>query len=178
MLDVYTDLERFDKLGKTVSPANMPKSMFKLLNWAADEDKDFPDVDPKKIDFEEVTDYLIQKNIKVPQFGFSTDAINPKLRKDLFPEQSVIEKSSEQEDVAGVNFLQGSDIGGQTARDIVNFVPQAPTPAYQGLVDPKFLPTAPIAPVSPVTPMNQQQQFQNLFPNDPLGAAIAGQGQR
>ena len=178
MLDVYTDLERFDKLGKTVSPANMPKSMFKLLNWAADEDKDFPDVDPKKIDFEEVTDYLIQKNIKVPQFGFSTDAINPKLKKDLFPEQSVIQKSSEQEDIAGVNFLQGSDIGGQTARDIVNFVPQAPAPSYQGLVDPKFLPTAPIAPVSPVRPMNQQQQFQNLFPNDPLGAAIAGQGQR
>jgi len=23
--------------------------------------------------------------------------------------------------------------------------------------------------------MNQQEQFQNLFPNDPLGAAIAGQ---
>ena len=34
--------------------------MFKLLNWAKQEDKDFPDVDPKKIDFEEVTDYLIE----------------------------------------------------------------------------------------------------------------------
>ena len=78
MLDVYSDLERFDKLGKVMSPTNMPKSMFRLLNWAAEEDKDFPDVDPKKIDFEEVTDYLINKNIKVPALGFSTNAFPPK----------------------------------------------------------------------------------------------------
>ena len=32
-----------------MSPTNMPKSMFRLLNWAAEEDKDFPDVDPKKV---------------------------------------------------------------------------------------------------------------------------------
>ena len=177
MLDVYTDLERFDKLGKVMSPANMPKSMFKLLNWAAEEDKDFPNVDPKKIDFEEVTDYLINKNIKVPQFGFSTNAIIPKERSRLFPEQEIIKKAPANEDIGGVNFLQGSDVGGKTANDVVNFVPQTQSvrPAYEGLVAPKFLPTAPIAPVSPVKPMNQQEQFQNLFPNDPLGAAIAGQ---
>ena len=121
--------------------------------------------------------YLINKNIKVPQFGFSTNAIIPKERSRLFPEQEIIKKAPANEDVGGVNFLQGSDVGGKTANDVVNFVPQTQPvrPAYEGLVAPKFLPTAPIAPVSPVTPMTQQQQFQNLFPNDPLGAAIAGQ---
>ena len=176
MLDVYSDLERFDKLGKQFSPANMPKSMFKLLNWAADEDKDFPDVDPKKINFEEVTDYLINKNIKVPAFGFSTNAINPKLRKDLFPEQEVIAKSSPQEDVNGVNFLEGSNQGGIVASNIVNYMPtdnNTQPPAYQGLVDPKFLNTQPIANVQPVS----ATQFKALFPNDPLSQAIAERGQ-
>ncbi len=178
LLDVYTDMERFNKLGKQMSPANMPKSMMKLLNWAADEDKDFPDIDPKKINFEEVTEYLINKNIKVPAFGFSTKAIDPKLRKDLFPELSVIDRSSQAEDIAGVNFLNGSDKGGQEANAIVNYMPtnvnQQP-PAYQGLVDPKY--TQPIQPVQSMQPVNQQQ-FQSLFPNDPLGAAIAGRGQQ
>lgn len=178
MLDVYTDMERFDKLGKVMSPTNMPKSMFKLLNWAADEDKDFPDVDPKKIDFNEVTDYLINKNIKVPQFGFSTKAIIPRERERLFPEQKVIEKAPVQEDIGGVNFLEGSNVGGQTANDVVNYMPQTPSvrPSYEGLVDPKYLQgVSPVQPVQNMNPVQRQQQFKSLFPNDPLGEAIAGQ---
>lgn len=178
MLDVYTDMERFDKLGKVMSPGNMPKSMFKLLNWAADEDKDFPQVDPKKINFEEVTDYLINKNIKVPQFGFSTKAIIPRERERLFPEQKVIEKAPVQEDIGGVNFLEGSNVGGQTANDVVNYMPQTPQvrPSYEGLVDPKYLQgVTPVQPVQNMNPVQRQQQFKSLFPNDPLGEAIAGQ---
>ena len=178
MLDVYSDIERFDKLGKTMSPTNMPKSMFKLLNWAAEEDKDFPDVDPKKIDFEEVTDYLINKNIKVPALGFSTNAFPKKIRDELFPEQNVIKNSTQAEDVSGVNFLIGNDKGGQTANAIVNFQPPAntvsTTPAYQGLVDPRFLQTQNIQSIQPV----QANQFKALFPNDPLSQAIAERGQQ
>ena len=179
LLDVYTDMERFDKLGKTISPTNMPKSMMKLLNWAADEDKDFPDIDPKKINFEEVTEYLINKNIKVPVFGFSTNAINPKLRKDLFPEIDVVNRSSQAEDIGGVNFLEGSDKGGQTATAIANYMPQSSgqAPPYQGLVDPKYLSQQPVQPVQPVANVNTQQ-FKSLFPNDPLGQAIADRGQQ
>jgi hypothetical protein len=179
LLDVYTDMERFDKLGKTISPTNMPKSMMKLLNWAADEDKDFPDIDPKKINFEEVTEYLINKNIKVPAFGFSTNAINPKLKKDLFPEIGVVDRSSQAEDIGGVNFLEGSDKGGQTATAIANYMPQSSgqAPSYQGLVDPKYLSQQPVQPVQPVANVNTQQ-FKSLFPNDPLGQAIADRGQQ
>tara|TARA_R100001594_G_scaffold15901_2_gene33040 strand:+ start:1683 stop:4727 length:3045 start_codon:yes stop_codon:yes gene_type:complete len=178
MLDVYSDIERFDKLGKVMSPTNMPKSMFRLLNWAAEEDKDFPDVDPKKIDFEEVTDYLINKNIKVPALGFSTDAFPKKIRDELFPEQNVIKNSSQAEDVSGVNFLIGNDRGGQNANAIVNFQPPAntvnTTPAFQGLVDPKFLQTQNIQSIQPI----QANQFKALFPNDPLSQAIAERGQQ
>lgn len=181
MLDVYTDMERFDKLGKVMSPGNMPKSMFRLLNYAAEEDKDFPDVDPKKINFEEVTDYLINKNVLLPELGFSNQTINPKLRKDLFPEETVIDRSTPEEDVAGVNYLTGSDEGSRQADAVVNFMPEqnmqyTPRPAYEGLVDPRFLQQG-IQPVQPIQPINQQQ-FQSLFPNDPLGAAIAGKGQQ
>ena len=178
MLDVYSDIERFDKLGKVMSPTNMPKSMFRLLNWAAEEDKDFPNVDPKKIDFEEVTDYLINKNIKVPALGFSTNAFPKKIREELFPEQNVIKNSSQAEDVSGVNFLVGNDKGGQTANTIVNFEPPAntmsTTPAYKGLVDSKYLQTQNIQSIQPV----QANQFKALFPNDPLSQAIAERGQQ
>jgi len=179
LLDVYTDMERYDKLGKTISPTNMPKSLMKLLNWGFDEDKDFPDIDPKKINFEEITEYLINKNIKVPAFGFSTNAINPKLRNDLFPEINVINKSSQAEDIGGVNFLEGSDKGGQTATAIANYMPQSSgqAPSYQGLVDPKYLSQQPVKPVQPVANVNTQQ-FKSLFPNDPLGQAIADRGQQ
>jgi len=179
LLDVYTDMERYDKLGKTISPTNMPKSLMKLLNWGFDEDKDFPDIDPKKINFEEITEYLINKNIKVPAFGFSTNAINPKLRNDLFPEINVINKSSQAEDMGGVNFLEGSDKGGQTATAIANYMPQSSgqAPSYQGLVDPKYLSQQPVKAIQPVANVNTQQ-FKSLFPNDPLGQAIAERGQQ
>ena len=178
MLDVYSDMERFNKLGKTISPTNMPKSMFKLFNWMAEEDKDFPDVDPDKINFEEVTEYLLNKNIKIPQLGFSTNAINPKLRKDLFPELSVIDRSSQAEDVGGVNFLNGSDRGGQQADAIVNYQPvqtMPDAPDYQGLVDPKYLQG--VQPIQNTQPINSNQ-FKSLFPNDPLGQALAERGQQ
>ena len=96
----------------------------------------------------------------------------------MFPELSVIDRSSQAEDVGGVNFLNGSDRGGQQADAIVNYQPvqtMPDAPDYQGLVDPKYLQG--VQPVRPVQPVNQQQ-FQSLFPNDPLGAAIAGRGQQ
>jgi len=174
MLDVYKDLERFDKLGKTVSSTNMPKSMFKLLNWAAEEDKDFPDVDPKKINFEEVTDYLINKNIKVPALGFSTNAFPKKIRDELFPETKVIANSTQAEDISAVNFLQGNTVGGEQANAIVNLEPiqMAKPPAYQGLVDPSYLP-----PVPNLTSNVNANKFKALFPNDPLSQAIAERAQ-
>ncbi len=178
MPDVYSDLEKCDKLGKTVSVTNMPKSMFRLLNWAAEEDKDFPDVDPKKINFEEVTDYLINKNIKVPALGFNTNAFPAKIKDELYPELKVVDKSTQAEDVSGVNFLVGNDKGGQTANAIVNYQPPAntmnTTPAYQGLVDPRYLQTQNVQNLQPVN----ANQFKALFPNDPLSQAIVERGQQ
>ena len=187
MLDVYTDFERLDKLGKKVTVANVPKSMFRLLNWASEEDKDFPDVDPKKINFEEVTDYLLTKNILIPELGFSPQAVNKPQRDHFFPELKVVDRSSEAQNSSGINFLNGSLQGGQKAEQVVNFQPPAQepqaippgsvgniplnAPAYQGLVAPQYLPQ---------NQMNaqRQQQFQSLFPNDALGAAISGRTQQ
>src|SRR5210317_979058 len=174
MLDVYTDMQRFDKLGKTMSPTNMPKSMMRLLNYLAEEDKDFPNVDPKKVDFEEVTDYLINKNILVPELGFTPQTLRPSEKDRMYPELQTIDRSSQEEDVAGVNYLDGFDRGGAEATAVTNARPQqayTPPPAYQTLVDPQYLGGQVTQPVN-------QQQYQSLFPNDPLGAAIAGRGQQ
>ena len=174
MLDVYTDMQRFDKLGKTMSPTNMPKSMMRLLNYLAEEDKDFPNVDPKKVDFEEVTDYLINKNILVPELGFTPQTLRPSEKDRMYPELETIDRSSQEEDVAGVNYLDGFDRGGAEATAVANARPQqayVPPPAYQTLVDPQYL-------GGQVTQPINQQQYQSLFPNDPLGQAIANQPNR
>ena len=96
----------------------------------------------------------------------------------MFPEQNVIKNSSQAEDASGVNFLVGNDKGGQTANAIVNYQPPAntmsTTPAYQGLVDPKYLQTQNIQSIQPI----QANQFKALFPNDPLSQAIAERGQQ
>lgn len=173
MLDVYTDFERLDKQGKKVTVANVPKSLMRLLNWAAEEDKDFPDVDPKKIDFNEVTDYLLNKNILIPELGFSAQALPKDKRDHFFPELNVVDKSSEAQNAGGVNFLNGSLQGGQKAEEVVNYQPPASVqqqPTYQQFVDPKYLPQQPAQ--TTITPQN----YNMLFPNDPLGEAIANRG--
>jgi len=57
---------------------------------------------------------------------------------------------------------------------VSNAIPQqayVPPPAYQTLVDPQYL-------GGQVTQPINQQQYQSLFPNDPLGQAIANQPNR
>lgn len=184
LLDVYTDLERMEKLGRRATPQNVPKSMFKLLNWAAQEDKDFPQVDPKKIDFEEVTDYLLNKDILIPQYGFSVNAINPQLKDRFYPELKTVKDGTNEEAIGGINYIKGSDEGVNVANQTVNFVPPAPNnvsvPNVANTTTPNFGSPAytKMAPQVFQPQVNQKQQFQNLFPNDPLGAAIANRGQQ
>lgn len=175
LLDVYTDLERFEKAGKKASPTNVPKSMFRLLNWAAQEDKDFPNVDPKKIDFEEVTDYLLNKNVLIPQFGFSMDAINPELKDRFYPELKLIDKGTEAEAAGGVNFLDGSNQGSSKAEQVVNFIPPAPNNVSAPVAQPGMRPAYKSMAPQVFQPQYTPQAFKNLFPNDALGAAIVEQ---
>ena len=179
MLDVYTDMERLNKAGKTMDVRNPPKSMVRLLNWAMEEDKDFPRIDPKNIDFEEVTKYLLNKNILIPELGFTPQAIDPKLKDQFYPELKVVDKAPEEDLAKGLNYLEGSNKGSSQADAVVNLQPNQnrgfiPTPNYQGLIDERYMPQVPSAPTAPaMTP----QSFNMLFPNDPLGAAIAGKAQ-
>lgn len=177
MLDVYTDMERLNKAGKTMDVRNPPKSMVRLLNWAMEEDKDFPRIDPKNIDFEEVTQYLLNKNILVPELGFTPQAIDPKLRDQFYPELKVIDKASEEDLAKGMNYLNGSNVGSTQANEVVNY--NSSTPAYTEFVDPRFLPQNTMPAIqAPTTQTITPQNFNMLFPNDPLGAAIAGNKQQ
>ena len=176
MLDVYTDYERLAKLNKRIDPLNPPRSVFKLLNWMGEEDKDFPNVDPRKINFEEVTDYLLTKNLLVPQLGFTPQAINPKLRSQFFPELDVINKSSEAEIAGGMNYLKGSAQGTQNAENVVNYQPEnnyQQAPRYEQFVDPRYLQqSTPLPQAAPQQKVVTPQNYNMLFPNDSLGQAI------
>jgi hypothetical protein len=178
LLDVYTDYERMAQKGIQANTNNAPKSLFRLLNWASEEDKDFPDVNPKKINFEEVTDYLLNKNILVPQLGFSPQAIAPKLRSQFYPELKTVLKSTEPELKGGLNYLDGSAKGQNQAETIVNYQ-ATPVPSnIYGSTTGAPLPFQQYAPPQFQQGAQRQQQFQSLFPNDPLGAAIAGREQQ
>jgi hypothetical protein len=132
----------------------------------------------KKINFEEVTDYLLNKNILVPQLGFSPQAIAPKLRSQFYPELKTVLKSTEPELKGGLNYLDGSAKGQNQAETIVNYQ-ATPVPSnIYGSTTGAPLPFQQYAPPQFQQGAQRQQQFQSLFPNDPLGAAIAGREQQ
>jgi len=124
-----------------------------------------------------VTDYLLNKNILIPQLGFSPKAVDPKLQSRYFPELGVIDRGSEANAAGGINFLKGSEIGAVRAQTISNLQPQNTQtfqrPAYEGMVAEKYLPQNQMKNM----PENQMQQpkpeFESIFPNDSLGIAIA-----
>jgi len=175
LLDVYTDFERLDRAGK-ISSATFPKSVYRLLNWAASEDKDFPNVDPKKIDFEEVTNYLYNKNILLPQLGFDPNVLRRSDREQMFPEEQVVRTSSSEDAARGVNYLMGSNNGAMKADAVVNYIPPAPNNVAVASRQMTGMPQVPQVPQAPTLPnQNRAQLTQALFPNDPYSLAIAQQ---
>lgn len=175
LFDLYSTEERFAKLGRKmaydqVSPKSAP-GLFRLLNWAKDEDKDFPKINPKKIDFDEITEYLVNRTPKMDRFKFNPETdIAPQYKKRFYPEAQTIERSSEVDLAAGENFLRGTD---KTIDEfkVASVAQQDPAEEAQAGVQPiqGIQGVQPIQPPSPITPT----KVAALFPNDPLFQAYA-----
>lgn len=173
MLDVYTDFERMDR-GEARVRANFPKSLYRLLNWVSQEDKDFPNVDPKKINFEEVTNYIYNKNILLPQLGFTPDVLRRNIKDRMYPELNTIQKGTDINAIRGSNYLQGSALGQLKTENVINYQPQQPA----AMPTQNEGQTMQIPQSAPVTPqVNRAQMVQSLFPNDAYSLAIAQQQQ-
>jgi hypothetical protein len=170
MLDVYSDFERMER-GELKTQANFPKSLIRLLNYTFQEEKDFPRVNPNKINAEELTNYLYNKNILIPQLGFDPDVLRRDIKDRMYPELKQIDKGTDMDAIKGTNFLNGSALGTLKANKVIDAQPQT----NQQQVQPNNVMQAPAA-VSPQTnnmQMNRAQMVQSLFPNDAYSQAIA-----
>lgn len=175
MLGLFTTEQKLIKAGKQ-SQLGKNQYLTKLLNWAADEDKDFPKINPKKINSEEIMDYLLTTPKKVPGVNFNIKDIRKELRSQFYPEIQTVERSSAPQIAQGMNFLQGTAKAVRKTDEINTLEGQTSTgyqPGIQKLQPLQFMPKAPQQ-----APMNvaQANQFQALFPNDPLGNLIAQRG--
>lgn len=177
MLDVYTDMERMKRAG-TLASGTPPKSMYRLLNWVYQEDKDFPQVNPKKINFDEVTEYIYNKNILIPQLGFDVNVLRKNIKDRMYPELKQIDKGSTVDAAKGSNYLRGSALGQLQADQVINYVPQAPQmPQMPQAGQPQTNVIPQPQSVLPNQQVSRPQMVQSLFPNDAYSLAIAQQQQ-
>jgi len=77
------------------------------LNAINAEDKDFPRVNPNKIDFKEITEYLQNAPIKVPTPKWNKNALIPSVKNRSYYYEDQLEKASTTSLAAGDNFLLG-----------------------------------------------------------------------
>jgi len=173
--DLFTTLERLGRSGNKIENRQYAKLFFEWLNYWDDEPKDFPKVSPNNINFQEISDYLLQMQSQVPEANFDKAGLNDEIRKRAFFEEYQLENAPADVIAAGSNFIRGTI----SALDTQIKVDEGDT---QATATPQ-LPTTPQAP--PVganarlpgqgqgAGQNVKETYANLFPQDNLGQAIA-----
>ena len=149
------------------------KSFADLYNYVLDEDKDSPTVDPQKIDFNEITQYLLQQPTRVPQSNFTIDGIAEDIKNRMYPELKQIKNSSTEMINDAENYFRGNmlsvmenDASDRIDNEAISLGSMTQASGQAGMV-------APIAPVQPIQPVNRAKTFAALNPNDTLGQLIA-----
>lgn len=179
---VFDPMKRMDQLsgtGEFKSYFNQPmtkaqsKSFADLYNYVLDEDKDSPTVDPQKIDFNEITRYLLQTPTRVPQSNFTIDGIAEDIKNRMYPELKQIKNSSTEMINDAENYFRGNmlsvmenDASDRIDNEAISLGSMTQASGQAGMV-------APIAPVQPIQPVNRAKTFAALNPNDTLGQLIA-----
>jgi len=185
---VYDPLVRMDQLsgtGEYKSYLTQPmtkagqKSFADLYNYVMEEDKDAPKVVPGKIDFEEVTRYLLSTPTKIPRTGFSIENITNDIKNRMYPELNQIKNSTTEELTNAENYIKGNMIAANQNEaadriddEVLNYGRQQEMNQTGGQ-----LPLGNVAPVQPVQPVDRASTFKALNPFDTLGQAIAERGQ-
>jgi len=185
---VYDPLVRMDQLsgtGEYKSYLTQPmtkagqKSFADLYNYVMEEDKDAPKVVPGKIDFEEVTRYLLSTPTNIPRTGFSIENITNDIKNRMYPELNQIKNSTTEELTNAENYIKGNMIAANQNEaadriddEVLNYGRQQEMNQTGGQ-----LPLGNVAPVQPVQPVDRASTFKALNPFDTLGQAIAERGQ-
>ena len=190
--DLFTEMERIDqKIGgegvsrmlfnPSVEGGKTLRSLFaKWWNAMADEDKDMPKVNPNKINFEEIQNYLNTSPEKVPTPIWNKNALIPAVRQRSYNLENALGKSSTSALAAGDNFLMGVRNGLEkemqaTNNDRIVMAGGTPPPAQttgQQVTGPDPMGGS-FANIPQNQGNNRAAQYQSLWPQDSLGQGIA-----
>jgi hypothetical protein len=189
--DLFTEMERIDqKIGgegvsrmlfnPSVEGGKTLRSLFaKWWNAMADEDKDMPKVNPNKIDFEEIQNYLNTSPEKVPTPVWNKNALIPSVKQRSYNLENALGKSSTSALAAGDNFLMGVRNGLEKEMQATNndrtTMAGGSTPPQQTTGQQVTGPDAMGGSFAniPQGQGNRAAQYQSLWPQDSLGQGIA-----
>jgi len=177
--DLFTNLERLQNSTGRNAAMRRWKLFAQWWNAADNEYKDAPKVDPNKIAFEEIGQYLLSQPTTLLQPNFDKSGLIQEMQNRAFFAEKMLESATPEVIASGSNFLTGSlkaldktieDEEGAT-QETVRGPAQIPKLPDQG-----NLPVAANAQIPGQAPGAAQQTketYANLFPQDTLGQAIA-----
>ena len=189
--DLFTELERIEqKMGgdgvhrmlwnTSEEGGRKARRLFaQWWNWMADEEKDAPRVNPNKIDFEEIMNYLNDAPDRVPDPVWKKDALIPSMKNRSYVMEDTLSKASTASLAAGDNYLRGVRNGLEkemqaTNNDRIIMAGGSPPPQQttgQQVTGPD--PMGGSYANIPQTGGNRGQKYQSLWPQDSLGQGIA-----
>jgi len=154
----------------------------RFMNKAFGDDDDYVPVDPKNVDLEKITEYLNSKQVEMiqPNFGENADNIPGETIAKMYDEE-IMGAPNQEQAAEEENFIEG---GLSAFKQFNNtFLPESQIKKLdvgdddeQAQVQPMLDQQVQAAPATG-QPMNANR-FAALFPNDPLGTAIAQKGIR
>jgi hypothetical protein len=174
--DLFTNLERL----QNSTGRNIAMQQWKLFaqwwNSANNEYKDAPRVDPNKIAFEEIGQYLLSQPTTLLQPNFDKSGLIQEMQNRAFFAEKMLESATPEVIASGSNFLTGSlkalnktieDEEGDTQKTVEGpaQIPKLPTQTVGA--------NAQIPGQAPGAGQQMKETYANLFPQDTLGQAIA-----
>jgi hypothetical protein len=153
-----------------ILPAQKRETFFKALNKFFNDDDDFVKIDPKQVDFEQITNYLDSKAVSIdtPNYGPNLENVPESTVLAMYDEELTQLPSEKQKDEE-IALYNGMATSIDQARD-----------AFEDPRDDRSQTEVPNLPLPQVPQMTTQptgqvtaQQVQQLFPFDTTAAAIA-----
>ena len=153
-----------------VLPARKRETFFKALNKFFNDDDDFIQIDPKNVDFEQITNYLDNKAVSIdtPNYGPNLENV-PESTVIAMYDEELTQKPTDQQKDEEIALYNGMATSIDQARD-----------AFEDPRDDRSMTEVPNLPLPQVPQMTTQptgqvtaQQVQQLFPFDTTAAAIA-----
>lgn len=157
------------------------RAFARFMNYLNEEDNDFPKVDPKNINEQEIIQRLSQITMKVPKRGFKYDDLPDYEKKRMFPEKELQDKIPTELLVEAEAFSKGYSQGTDNAINALNIdygIQQSPEEQNQqqtAIPGASQIPTLNAPQMQSIeAPAVRQQKYASLFPFDISGQNIAG----